>query len=106
LGELRRLGRAQSFDRVTLNRVIAWYSRHSGIVNHPQKSRVALSYNIYRAYLSPWKDRTTYRNDCGGISIAEAPNSFLVEALRSPPPGFTGFVWLTPEDFVQRKPAV
>jgi hypothetical protein len=106
LGELRRLGRARSFDRVTLNRVIAWYSRHAGIVNQPQKSRVAFSYNIYRAYLSPGKDCTTYRNDCGGIRIAEAPNSFLVEALRSPPPGFTGFVWLTPEDFVKRKPAV
>ena len=106
LGELRRLGRAQSFDRVTLNRVIAWYSRHAGIVNQPQKSRVALSYNIYRAYLSPWKDCTTYRNDCGGISIVEAQNSLFYEALRSPPPGFTGFVWLTPEDFVKRKPAV
>ena len=106
LGELRRLGRAQSFDRVTLNRVIAWYSRHTGIVNQPQKSRVALSYNIYRAYLSPWKDCTTYRIDCGGISIEEAQNSLFYEALRSPPPGFTGFVWLTPEDFVKRKPAI
>jgi hypothetical protein len=105
LGELRHLGRASQFDRVTMNRVIAWYSRHSGIVKRP-KPRVALSYNIYRAYLSPGKDCTTYRNDCGGISIEEAQNSLFYEALRSPPPGFTGFVWLTPEDFVKRKPAV
>ena len=106
LGELRRLGRARSFDRVTLNRVIAWYSRHAKIVNQPQKSRVALSYNIYRAYLSPVELRTAYRNDCGGISIEEGLKAFVIEALRSPPPGFTGFVWLTPEDFVKRKPAV
>ena len=106
LGELRRLGRARSFDRVTLNRVIAWYSRHAGIVNQPQKSRVALSYNIYRAYLSPVKDSTAYRYDCRGIRIEEAQKTFVIEALRSPPPGFTGFVWLTPEDFVKRKPAV
>ena len=35
----------------------------------------------------------------------EAKERFY-EALRSPPPGFTGFVWLTPEDFVKRNPAV
>jgi hypothetical protein len=105
LGELRRLGRAQGFDRVTMNRVIAWYSRHASAVIRP-KSRVAFSNNIYRAYLSPVELRTAYRNDCGGISIEEGLKAFVIEALRSPLPGFTGFVWLTREDFVKRKPAI
>ena len=29
MGELRRLGRAARLDRITMNRVIAWYSRHT-----------------------------------------------------------------------------
>ena len=102
LGELRRLGRAQSFDRVTLNRVIAWYSRHTGIVNHPQKSRVALSYNIYRAYLSPLEAGRSYRNDCGGVSIGLPPGFHNIEQIRGPN-GFTGFVLLTKEDVIHGK---
>lgn len=109
LGELRRLGRAQSFDRVTMNRVIAWYSRHASAVIRP-KSRAALSDNIYRAYLSPVELRTADRNDCGGISIEEglSPPGLLFWLHHNTPvprksPRFSGekheiltksFVWI------------
>ena len=90
LGELRHLGRAQSFDRVTMNRVIAWYSSHASAVVRP-KSRVALSYNIYRAYLSLVEVRSTYRYDCRGVDNrppGSLPNIEQIRGLN----GFTGFI--------------
>jgi len=104
MGELRRLGRAAQLDRVTINRVIAWYSRHTGIVNRP-KPRVALSYNIYRAYLSPLEAGGSYRYDCGGVSIRLPPGFYNIEQIRGPC-GFAGFVWLTKEDITHGKLAI
>ena len=104
MGELRRLGRAAQLDRVTMNRVIAWYSRHTAIVNRP-KPRVALSYNIYRAYLSPLEAGRSYRNDCGGVSIGLPPGFHNIEQIRGPN-GFTGFVLLTKEDITHGKIAI
>lgn len=86
LGELRLLGRAAQFDRTTMNRIIAWYSRHTGIVNRP-KPRVALPNNIYRAYLSPLEAGSRYRYDCGGVNIGLPPGSPNIEPIRGP----TGF---------------
>lgn len=97
LNELRRLGRVNGYDRTGMNRAVAWYSRHTGLANQPQKSRVALSDNIYRAYLSPWEHGRNYNYDCGGISIGlptDPPNTGQIRG----PNGFTGFVWLTKED--------
>ena len=104
LGELRRLGRAPQLDRVTMNRVIAWYSRHTGIVNRP-KPRVALSHNIYRAYLSPLEAGRSYRYDCGGVSIGPPPGLHNIEQIRGPC-GFAGFVLLTKEDITHGKIAI
>nr|MCR5173844.1 hypothetical protein [Oscillospiraceae bacterium] len=73
LGELRHLGRASQHDRETMNRVIAWYSRHSGIVKRP-KPRVALSYNIYRAYLSPVEVSSSYPCPGGGTAPVRLRN--------------------------------
>ena len=96
MGELRLLGRAPQLDRTTMNRVIAWYSRHTAIVNRP-KPRVALSYNIYRAYVSPLEAGMSLSYDCGGVDI-RSPGSLLnIEQIRGPT-GFAGFVWLTKED--------
>ena len=96
MGELRLLGRAAQLDRTTMNRVIAWYSRHTAIVNRP-KPRVALSNNIYRAYLSPLEAGRNVSYDCGGISIGLPLGLSYFEQIRGPN-GFTGFVWLTKED--------
>jgi hypothetical protein len=104
MGELRHLGRASQLDRVTMSRVIAWYSRHAAIVNRP-KPRVALSYNIYRAYLSPLEAGRSYRNDCGGVSIGLPPGFHNIEQIRGPN-GFTGFVLLTKEDITHGRIAI
>ena len=104
LGELRRLGRAAQYDRVTMNRVIAWYSRHTGIVKRP-KPRVALSYNIYRAYLSPVEASRSYRYDCRGVDNRPPGSLPNIEQIRGPC-GFAGFVWLTKEDVINRKLAI
>lgn len=104
MGELRHLGRAAQLDRTTMNRVIAWYSRHAGIVNRP-KPRVALSNNIYRAYISPLEAGSRYRYDCGGMSIVLPPGLSYFEQIRGPN-GFAGFVWLTKEDITHGKLAI
>ena len=104
ISELRLLGRAPQLDRTTMNRVIAWYSRHTAIVNRP-KPRVALSYNIYRAYLSPLEAGRSYRYDCGGVSIELPPGFHNIEQIRGPN-GFIGFVLLTKEDVIHGKLAI
>ena len=111
IGELRLLGRGSTFDRTTMNRVIAWYSRHTGIVTRPQKCRVAFSPSIYRAYISPLGVSRRYGYDCGGISIRAPvrtpdippgiPLNFIhiYEQAREQE-GFTGFIYLTKESFI------
>ena len=117
MGELRQLGRAEAFDRTTMNRVIAWYSRHTGIVNRPQKSRVALSPSIYRAYISPLGAGRRYDYDCGGISIRAPvrtpdippgipPNFIHIYEQAREQEGFTGFIYLTKESFIDGKLAI
>ena len=96
MDELRHLGCAAQPDRTTMNRVIAWYSRHTGLANRP-KPRVALSNNIYRAYISPLEAGSRYRYDCGGVNIGMPPGLSYFEQIRGPT-GFAGFVWLTKED--------
>ena len=104
MDELRHLGCAAQPDRTTMNRVIAWYSRHTGLANRP-KPRVALSNNIYRAYISPLEAGSRYRYDCGGVNIGLPPGLSYFEQIRGPT-GFAGFVWLTKEDIVCGKLAI
>ena len=104
MGELRLLGRAAQFDRTTMNRIIAWYSRHTAIAIW-SKPRVALSYNIYRAYLSPLEASRSYHYDCGGVDIRPPGSLPNIEQIRGPC-GFAGFVWLTKEDITHGKIAI